>query len=144
MQPPKVLSQFPIPDFPHKCDRFTRVYKLIKNLYGLKDAGRTWNHHLRKGLLKRGWKQSTIDECLFIKQGLFLTLYVMTPVSSHTVNQRSNKKSLLFKKFTISQTMENFKIIFAHDFNDTKNDSVTLTQPRMIERFFRNSWFEFR
>ena len=76
MQPPKVPSQFPIPDLPHKYDRFTKIYKLIKILYGLKDAGRTWNHHLRKGLIKRGWKQSPIDECLFIKQGVILILYV--------------------------------------------------------------------
>ena len=54
MQPPRVPSNFTIPDLPLPNDRFSKVYKLLKNLYGLKDAGQTWNHHLRSGLLKRG------------------------------------------------------------------------------------------
>ena len=45
MQPPKVPLNFPIPDLPRPSDRFFNVYKLVKNLYGLKDAGRTWNQH---------------------------------------------------------------------------------------------------
>ena len=55
MRPPKVPSNFRIPDLPAFTDRFTHVYKLLKNLYGLKDAGRTWNHHIKDGVLKRGW-----------------------------------------------------------------------------------------
>ena len=57
-------------------DRLTKVYKLIHNLYGLKDAGRTWNNHLHAGLTKRGWNQSHIDQCLYVKKDLLLILYV--------------------------------------------------------------------
>ena len=71
-----VPYDFTIPDLPSPSDRLFKCYKLLKNLYGLKDAGRTWNHHLRSGLLQRGWKQSPIDECLFVKKGLLLILYV--------------------------------------------------------------------
>ena len=56
MKPPTVPSDFVIPDLPKCMDRFTHVYKLIKNLYGLKYAGRTWHEFLRKGLLERNWK----------------------------------------------------------------------------------------
>ena len=76
MSPPKVPSDFVIPDLPKFTDRFTKVYKLLKNLYGLKDAGRTWNEHLKDGLLERGWKQSMIDECLYIKNDMLLIVYV--------------------------------------------------------------------
>ena len=76
MKPPTVPHDFTIPDLPAFSDRFNKAYKLIKNLYGLKDAGRTWNLHLKAGLTARGWKQSTIDECLFTKNGLLLVLYV--------------------------------------------------------------------
>jgi hypothetical protein len=54
MKPPRVPRHFLIPDLPALADRFTKVYKLIKNLYGLKDAGKTWFNFLRKGLTKRG------------------------------------------------------------------------------------------
>ena len=76
MNPPKVPNSFAIPDLPNFTDRFTHTYKLLKILYGLKDAGRTWNTHLKAGLIQRGWKQSTIDECLFTKDKLLLILYV--------------------------------------------------------------------
>ena len=52
MQPPKVPYNFVIPDLPNKHDRITKVYKLIKNPYGLKDASKTWFDYLRKGLEK--------------------------------------------------------------------------------------------
>ena len=76
MTPPSVPKDFCIPDLPHPLDRIQKVYKLIKNLYGLKDAGKTWNQHLHKGLLSRGWIQSKIDECLYMKDGIILILYM--------------------------------------------------------------------
>ena len=67
MRPPKAPSGFFIPDLPAFSDRFLSVCKLLMNLYGLKDAGKTWLHLLNKEFLKRGWKQSEIDLCLFTK-----------------------------------------------------------------------------
>ena len=76
MRPPKVPSGFSIPDLPAFSDRFLNVYKLLKNLYGLKDAGKTWFDFLKKGLFEQGWKQSEIDSCLFTKDGILLVVYV--------------------------------------------------------------------
>jgi len=39
--------------------------KLLMNLYGGKDAGRTWNQHLHKALIKFGFTQSTSDKCIY-------------------------------------------------------------------------------
>ena len=41
MRPPRVPPDFNIPDLPLPTDRLTKAYQLLKNLYGLKDAGRT-------------------------------------------------------------------------------------------------------
>ena len=76
MRPHQVPNSVKIPDLPFFADRFTKAYKLVKNLYGLKDTGRTWNNHLKKGLFTRGWTKFTIDECFFTKKGMFLILYV--------------------------------------------------------------------
>jgi hypothetical protein len=46
-------------------DRKKYVLKLEKNLYGQKQAGRVWYQHLKKNLLKSGFKASNIDECVF-------------------------------------------------------------------------------
>jgi hypothetical protein len=39
----------------------THVLKLIKNLYGQKQAGRVWNQHLARGLKKAGFVPSKLD-----------------------------------------------------------------------------------
>jgi hypothetical protein len=46
-------------------DRKIYVLKLKKKLYGQKQAGRVWYQHLKKNLLKLGFKASNIDECVF-------------------------------------------------------------------------------
>jgi hypothetical protein len=52
------------------------VLKLLKNLYGLKDAGPTWFEHLKDSLTARGFKQSPIEPCMSIRGSLILLVYV--------------------------------------------------------------------
>ena len=54
-----------------------KVLKLIKSLYGLRQAPRTFLFEkLREGLLEHGYTQSQIDPCLFMKQGIICVCYV--------------------------------------------------------------------
>jgi len=54
-------------------DRTKYVLKLIKNLYGQKQAGRVWNQHLLTQLRNLGFIQSKVDECVFyFKRSVFL------------------------------------------------------------------------
>eukprot|EP00957_Ditylum_brightwellii_P122357 9331467-Ditylum_brightwellii.AAC.1 len=52
------------------------VLKLRKNLYGLKDAERTWWEHLSEGLEKIGFKPCNADQCVWIKDGIVVVVYV--------------------------------------------------------------------
>ena len=134
MKPPTVPSQFPIPELPDPYDRFTKIYKLIKNLYGLKDAGRTWNLHLCQGLLKRGWKQSSIDECLFMKKGILLILYVDDAcLISPSKIKIQQEISSLKQDYDLTDDGE-LQDYIGTRFQRHTNGSVTLSQPRMIER----------
>jgi hypothetical protein len=54
----------------------THVLKLIKNLYGQKQAGRVWNQHLARGLKKAGFATSKVDECVFYKGKTVFIVYV--------------------------------------------------------------------
>ena len=134
MRPPKVPHNFHIPDIPLFTDRFTKVYKLIKNLYGLKDASCTWNQHLIAGLLKRSWKQSTIDECLFTKPGILLVLYVDDAciISPSQVKIDAEIKSLQQDyDLTDEGKLEDY---LGTRFQRNPNGTVTLSMPWIIER----------
>jgi Reverse transcriptase (RNA-dependent DNA polymerase) len=56
--------------------RGTHALKLIKNLYGQKQAGRIWNQHLHKAMLELGWEQSKADDCLYYKGDFMFVVYV--------------------------------------------------------------------
>ena len=46
-------------------DKDKYVLKLVKNLYGQKQAGKVWYDHLKDKLTKLGFIQSRFDECVF-------------------------------------------------------------------------------
>ena len=52
------------------------VLRLLKSLYGLKQAPKTFFDKLKAGLLERGFRQSELDPCLFMKADLFCLVYV--------------------------------------------------------------------
>ena len=134
LRPPTVPNYFVIPDLPKPLDRVQKVYKLLKNLYGLKDAGRTWNHHLHKGLLARGWKQSKIDECLYMKGDILLILYVddaclILPSEGRILDKIKSLRSEY--DLTDEGPLNDY---LGTRFNKRPDGSVELTQPRMIQR----------
>ena len=67
VEPPK--------DFGSKSGE-ARVLKLNKSLYGLRQAPRTFFEKLRAGLLERGFRQSNVDHCLFMKRDMVCVVYV--------------------------------------------------------------------
>jgi hypothetical protein len=46
-------------------DKRSYALKLVKNHYGQKQAGQVWYQHLRKNLIKLGFKPSEHNECVF-------------------------------------------------------------------------------
>jgi hypothetical protein len=61
----KLSAGFTVPGRITEQDRRDYALKLEKYLYGQKQAGRVWYLHLRKNLLKLGFKPSEHDECVF-------------------------------------------------------------------------------
>jgi len=52
------------------------VLKLLKNVYGLRQAGKVRFDKLCQGLLDRGFIQSSIDPCLFYQKDVIFIIYV--------------------------------------------------------------------
>jgi hypothetical protein len=50
--------------------------RLVKTLYGTKQAARQWFKHLQQGLINMGFKPSAVDPCLFIRDNCLILIYV--------------------------------------------------------------------
>jgi hypothetical protein len=121
---------------PKRKDPRKHLLRLKKNLYGLKDAGLTWFEFICKGLTseKIGFKQSTTDPCLFIKDNVLLTLYVDDAAIF------SPDKAAIDKVIRLLQ--ENYDLTDEGELKDylgvriekLKDGSVKMHQKRIIDR----------
>ena len=57
-------------------DKKDQVIKLIKSLYGLRQAPKSFFDKLSAGLKERGFEQSNLDKCLFMKKDMICVVYV--------------------------------------------------------------------
>ena len=52
------------------------VLKLKTNFCGTCDGNLTWHEHLKRGLVKRVFKASQVDPCIFYEHGVIVVVYV--------------------------------------------------------------------
>lgn len=66
--------------FYHKERKHGKVVRLLKSLYGLKQAARIWNQVLHGVLIQFGFKQTQMDNCCYIwtrnQETIILSVYV--------------------------------------------------------------------
>ena len=111
----------------------SKVIKLLKNLYGQKQAGRIWNLHLHNNLLKIGWKQSEADECVYFKNGVIFCVYVDDGIFA-----APNEENLLN---AIKEIQEIFTITVEGNITDyvgvhiekQEDGTIQMNQPQLIQ-----------
>jgi Reverse transcriptase (RNA-dependent DNA polymerase) len=62
--------------FEFKGSRDMPCLHVLKNIFGGKDASRTWNLHLVKGMKELGFQQSQSDECFFFRGTTIFMVYM--------------------------------------------------------------------
>ena len=63
-------------NFPNGINKKTHCLHVLQNIYGGKDAGRTWYLYLRNKLTNElGFEQSKIDECVFYRGTTIILIY---------------------------------------------------------------------
>ena len=78
------------------------VLKLHRNVYGTKNAGRTWNKYLVDKLVNQvGFVQSKVDECVFYKGN---TMYVLYTDDSIIAGPDQNEIDDIIKQIEKNQT----------------------------------------
>ena len=111
------------------------VLKLLKNLYGLKDAGLTWFEHLSSGLEAMNFKSSLSDPCIFIRNTDIIIVYVddcciISKTEEKAIEIFEEIKSKGYK-MTDEGTMEAY---LGLHIDKTKKGEFTISQPFLIDR----------
>ena len=82
------------------------VFKIKKNTYGQKQAGRVWNKHLCAKLENVGFKQSIIDECVFYKEYMIYVIYTNDSILAGPSKQRVQAKIKQMQETGLQLTIE--------------------------------------
>ncbi|GJS07439.1 putative ribonuclease H-like domain-containing protein [Tanacetum coccineum] len=101
-----------------------KVYKVVKALYGLRQAPRAWYDTLSTFLLKSGYRRGTIDKTLFIKKDkndiMLVQVYVDDIIFGSTKRSFKQKEDGIF----ISQDKYVVEILKKFDFASVKTAST--------------------
>ena len=91
-----------------------RALRILRSLYGLKQAARDWHEKCITELIKLGFQQCAADPCLLVnyQRGIMLLLYVDDiAIASKTVKEIQWFKSEFFKIFKVKDLGEISKIL---------------------------------
>ena len=113
------------------------VLALKKSLYGLKQASSNWYECLKKGLERRGFKESAANPCVFMKKHMIVLTYVDDCISI------SNKREML-NQFTdsLKNGIEKFEFTdegsldkyLGVEIEKLNGNEFVLRQPHLIQR----------
>jgi len=106
-------------------------FKLKKNIYGGKQAGRVWNQYLVNKLKDCGFKQSKIDECVFYHGKIIYVLYTDDSIIAGPDKQEIEKVIKKMKKH-LDLTVEGDLKDFLGVNIERKDGGFLMTQPQLI------------
>jgi hypothetical protein len=126
---------------PEGCEDGTgRVCRMIKTLYGLKQAGREWNKQLDQKLKSCGYKPLRSDACAYVRREkseiAILTIWVDdTLLFASSDIMMDHMKTSLRSKWQVTDLGEPTKIVGIEI--TVTNDSVKISQRKYIESVLR-------
>ena len=96
---------------PSEVDEKGKVYRLLKSLYGLKQAANVWNQKLHETLIKNGSVQSKDDNCLYSYTSGGVKIYLLIHVddilaATNSVNELHSFMRRVGKGFEIKDLGE--------------------------------------
>lgn len=121
---------------PKGMDIGSKVLKLHKTIYGLKQAARAWNIVLYQSLVDCGFAQSKADNCLYVKKSNNDVCYLIVHVddivfASSSIICITEVINSLRQKFEIKE-LGDIKHFLNIDVHKEPNGSFSLSQSRYI------------
>jgi Reverse transcriptase (RNA-dependent DNA polymerase)/GAG-pre-integrase domain len=141
--------------FEYQGSRKDHCLLLKKNLYGQKQAGRVWNQYLHDGLLARGFRQSSVDMCLYYRRDVALLIYTDDGILIGPTPADLDAIIALFKAPVVTggkQTHRSFNITDEGTLDEylgvkvehLANGTIKLSQPQLIQQVVNDLGFNER
>ena len=116
-----------------------KVYKLLRSIYGLKQASRSWNLRFDETIKKYGFEQNVDEPGVYKyikeKKVVFLVLYVDDILLiGNDVETLSNVKKWLAEQFQMKDLGEASYILEIQIIRDCKNKLLALSQASYIDK----------
>ena len=119
----------------------THALKLVRNVYGQKQAGRVWNKYMDQGMKEIGFTPSSFDPCLYYRDRIVFLVYIddciifgpdSTSIDAVVVDLRACSH-----RFTVDDQGDigDFLGIQVNRFPD---GSIQLTQPQLIDAIIKD------
>lgn len=125
-------------------ERRDHVLKVEKNIYGQKDAGRTWFKYLVNKLINEiGFKQSAIDECVFYKGNIIYVLYTDDSIIAGPCEKEIRSVIQQIKDANLDITEEgDIQDFIGVNITRKANDVIEFKQPVLIEKIIKTVFGE--
>ena len=114
-----------------------KVYALQKLLYGLKQAPNNWNNLINEVLVKNGFERVTAELGIYIKENVYLGLYVDDLIiATNSDNEMNNVKEMLHKNFKMRDLHSPERFLGLNI--QQRDDSVTITLHEYIQKMLKD------
>jgi hypothetical protein len=144
------------PQAPIKCDMYMElpqgiqvaegdsrdyVLKLMKNIYGQKQAGCVWNEFLVERLSSLGYKASLIEDCAFFKDDIIFMVYIDDGIFLGPDNEQLKQAIRYVQNAGLHIKDQGHPADYVGvNIKKTKDDSYEFTQRALIDSIIQLSW----
>ena len=114
--------------------------KIIKNLYGQKQAGQVRNQHLHKGLIDMGFQQSSINPCAYYQGNTVFLCYADDII---IISPKADDINMMIKELQVNYNVTD--VTYEGELDDylgvkiqwQSNSTIKLTQPHLIKSILK-------
>jgi hypothetical protein len=116
----------------------THVLKLLKNIYGQRQAGKIWSDFLKDKLTSIGFVPSPVDECVYIRRNVIFLVYVDDGIFSSPDASAIDEAIQDIKKLGLDMEDQGDIEDYLGVNVEKVNDTFVLTQPQLIDQIIED------
>ena len=121
--------------------RKTHALKLVRNVYGQKQAGRVWNKYMDLGMREIGFKPGKFDPCLYCRGSVVFLVYIDDCIvfgpTDNSIEQVGTDLRASSRQFTVDDQGDVGDFL-GIQVQKQEDGLILLTQPQLIDSIIKD------